>query len=80
MEGNEKPSTPRKEAGGTDAKGRCASGLKKSSKADQESRRTCSENQQTLSARQERERLALWLRDGLWQPQKRKNEVGQSDA
>ena len=77
---NEKPATSCEKASKADAKSRRASGLKESNEADQESRRTYSENQQTLSARQERERLALWLRDGLWQPQKRKNEVGQSDA
>lgn len=76
MEGNEEPSTPRKEDGGADAKGRHASGLKESSKADQESRRTCSEDQQTLSVQQERQRIALWMRDGLWEPQKLKNAVG----
>jgi len=80
MEANEKPATSCEKASKADAKSRRASGLKKSSEADQESRRTCSEDQQTLSVRQERKRLALWLRDGLWQPQKRKNDVGQSDA
>lgn len=70
MEENEKPATPRQEVSGADAASRHAARPKESRQIDQEGRETHRENRKALSPKQERERLARWLRLGeTWLPE-----------